>query len=955
MSRAGLAVVVAGLLLAGAHAGAGAAAAISVAPGAAAAGLPPGLDACAARVAAAPDDDAGYRCFRDVANRDGSHAAVFARLEAILAADPRNALALWTLAGLDTALGSRRAQDLYDRAIAAFQERGEALREARARLEWAAVLQRAGRTTEAAPHVERARAIAAESGDEPLAADLAVAEAWQAFRSGDYSDAETRLAGAKVFIDSRGSTEQRAAWLSAEGAVDWARARYDESLAAYKEEARLWGGIGNRYDQAAALANVVLLSSRRIGRGDPSDEDRMVLGALLDEAAAAARAGGNIRIQGSTTLYRAQLTTDIPAQRALYEQAAELSARGGDTSNSLVAMRFLAELLVLTDPRDPERSRRLLAEAGAIAYDHGDLESVTRCRITDANLAWRFGDEQGWTADRRRQAFELMDRAIEAIEALRDLQADDGVRAEVFVRWLFFYNRMLGHLLGAGGGTPSRDDIAKGFEVAERRRARVLLERLDAAGIPLADPSHAADLAARHELLDEAARLRVDLSSPFLGDADRAAHVARLEAVAGEEKALRARLSAEDPRFERLRSPVIPSLEEVEAAARPDEAVLAFTIGSSVTKGGYIGGGSWLFVHTRGGTRVYRIPDEEAVGPETALFAGLFESRDGAEASGSARLYDSLLRAALDDLPPGVAALVVVPDGPLHQVPFAALRPSADAAPLGARYVVVTAPSVATWREWRIEAPDVLPAAALVIADPGAGDAETAAVRDPNGALPYARREARLAAAGLGGRAKIFEGAKASEARVKGAALHKYGVLHFAAHARLGDRRKAEAFLLLHPGAAGEDGHLTVAEASTLGLEGRIVVLAACRTAGGAFLEGEGVQSLARGFLAGGARAVIGSLWPLRDDEAADFFGAFYRRLGGGETVADAFASAQRDRLAAGAPAAAWAGLVLVGDGAVRLAPPQPAVYPGTIAAILALLVLTGAAALLRRWLRAGR
>ncbi len=955
MSRAGLAVVVAGLLLAGVHVGAGAAATTSAALGAATAGPPPGLDACAARVAAAPDDDAGYRCFRDVANRDGSHAGAFARVETILAADPRNALALWTLAGLDTALGSRRAQDLYDKAIAAFQERGEALREARARLEWAAVLQRAGRTAESVPHVERARAIATETGDEPLAADLAVVEAWQAFRSGDYSDAETGLAGAKAFIDSRGSTAQRAGWLSAEGAVAWARARHDESLAAYKDEARIWGEIGNRYDQAAALANIVLLSSQRIGRGDPSDEDRRVLGALLDEATAAARAGGNVRIQGSTTLYRAQLTTDIPAQRALYEQAAELSARGGDTSNSLVAMRFLAELLVLTDPRDPQRSRRLLAEASAMAYDHGDLESVARCRITDANLAWRFGDEQGWTADRRRQAVELLDRAIEAIEALRDLQADDGVRAEVFTRWLFFYNRMLGHLLGAGGGTPSRDDIAKAFEIAERRRARVLLERLDAAGIPLADPSHAADLAARHELLDEAARLRVDLSSPFLADADRAARIARLEAVAGEEAALRARLTAEDPRFARLRAPVIPSLDEVEAAVGPDEAVLAFTIGTSVTKGGYIGGGSWLFVHTPGGTRVYRVPDEEALGPETALFAGLFESRDGAEATGAARLHDDLLRVALDDLPPGIATLVVVPDGPLHQVPFAALRPAPGAVPLGARCVVVTAPSVATWRGWRIEAPGELPAAALVIADPGAGDAETATIRDPNGALPYARREARLAAAGLGGRAKILEGAKASEARVKGAALRNYGVLHVAAHARLGDRRKAEAFLLLHPGATGEDGRLTVAEASALDLEGRIVVLAACRSAAGAFLEGEGVQSLARGFLAGGARAVIGSLWPLRDDEAADFFNAFYHDLGGGETVAHAFASAQRDRIAAGAPAAAWAGLVLVGDGAVRLAHAKPAVYPGTIAAILALLVLAGVAVLIRRRLRARR
>jgi len=915
---------------------------------------PQTLETCAAAVAVAPDDDAAWRCFREVASRDGRHAAAFARLESIVAADPGNALALWCLAGLDTALGGHRAQDLYEKAIAAFEERGQAVREAHARLEWAAVLQRAGRADEAATQIDRARAITALTGDLSLAADLAVGEAWQAFRRGDYSDAEARLGGCGDWIASRGTPTQRAAWLSARGAIGWSRARWDEALAAYEEEARIRGAAGDRYDQAAALANVVLLTSQRIGRGDPTDEDRQVLGARLDEVETVARAGGNDRILGSAAMYRAQLAIPGPPQRALYEQAIDRFERGGDTSNRLVAMRLLAEAFVLNEPREPERSRRLLADAAAIAYGRGDLDAVARCRMTEANLAWRFGDEGGWTTDRRRQADDSMDRAIEAIEALRDLQADDGVRAEVFTRWLFFYNRMLGHLLGAGGGTPSRDDIAKAFEVAERRRARVLLERLDAAGIPLADPAHAASLAARHELLDEAARLRVDLSSPFLAEGERAARIDRLETLASDEAVLRARLATADPRFERLRAPAIPTLDEVEAAARPDEAILDYTVGSGLTKSGYIGGGSWLLVHTRGGIRVYRVADEETLGPETALFAGLFESRDGAEATGAARLHELLLRAAIDDLPPGVTTLVVVPDGPLHQVPFAALRPSAGAAPLGARFAILTAPAVAAWWRWRLDTPGALPSAALVIADPGGEEAEVAAIRAPNGALPHARREARLAAAALGGRARILEGGKASESRLKAADLGEYGILHVAAHARLGDGRKVEAFLRLLPGAAGEDGRLTVAEASALALENRVVVLAACRTAGGAFLEGEGVQSLARGFMAAGARAVIGSLWPLRDDEAAEFFDAFYRALGSGRTVADAFAYAQRTRIAAGAPAAAWAGIVLVGDGDVRLEGEQPSQLPLVFGAGLAVLAAAGAALLIRRRLRAG-
>jgi hypothetical protein len=90
-------------------------------------------------------------------------------------------------------------------------------------------------------------------------------------------------------------------------------------------------------------------------------------------------------------------------------------------------------------------------------------------------------------------------------------------------------------------------------------------------------------------------------------------------------------------------------------------------------------------------------------------------------------------------------------------------------------------------------------------------------------------------------------------------------------------------------------------------------------------LSGEGALSLSRAFLEGGARAVVGSLWPIVDDEAADIFERFYWHLGRGESVARALALAQRESLEAGDPAAAWAGLVVMGDGTAVVVPePRP-------------------------------
>jgi CHAT domain-containing protein len=121
--------------------------------------------------------------------------------------------------------------------------------------------------------------------------------------------------------------------------------------------------------------------------------------------------------------------------------------------------------------------------------------------------------------------------------------------------------------------------------------------------------------------------------------------------------------------------------------------------------------------------------------------------------------------------------------------------------------------------------------------------------------------------------------------------------------------------VLLAPGAANQDGLLQIREIVDLDLGGRVVVLSACSSNSGVVLRGEGVMSLARAFFQAGAHTVVASLWRLRDDEAADFFAHYYQHLGHGRSVAAAAQAAQQDLIAKGAPAAAWAGIVVLGDG----------------------------------------
>jgi len=183
------------------------------------------------------------------------------------------------------------------------------------------------------------------------------------------------------------------------------------------------------------------------------------------------------------------------------------------------------------------------------------------------------------------------------------------------------------------------------------------------------------------------------------------------------------------------------------------------------------------------------------------------------------------------------------------------------------------------------------------------------------GPLPYARREGRSVERHLRDRTRLLVGEDATEKILKQVDLGEFGVLHFAAHALVDHEEPHRSAIVLAPGAPDEDGLLQIREIVELELTDQLVVLSACRSATGPVLSGEGIMGLARAFFVAGARTVVGSIWPLRDEEAALLFERFYTHLAAGRSVAAALAAARRERMQEGAPSRAWAGIVVLGDG----------------------------------------
>jgi CHAT domain-containing protein len=308
-----------------------------------------------------------------------------------------------------------------------------------------------------------------------------------------------------------------------------------------------------------------------------------------------------------------------------------------------------------------------------------------------------------------------------------------------------------------------------------------------------------------------------------------------------------------------------------------------------------------------------------------------------------------------------VRRLVIVPDAALHRVPFDALRPSARSAPLIERYEIAVVPSASLWIRLR-DRPASANGAVLALADPQWGGPAAASIERQAvlwnglslGRLPRGRTEARRALRSVAGAGRLVTGDQATERFLKTADLKPYAVLHLAAHAVVDDENPERSAIVLAPGENEEDGLLQSREIVGLNLPGLVVVLSACRSSGGEVLRGEGALSLARAFLQAGARAVVGNLWEVRDDEAEELMVAFYRHLGQGRSVGAALAAARRERVRAGAPTAAWAGTVVLGDGDAVLPAPLPD-RAGPLAGVAAALLATALLALLFRSARAAR
>ncbi len=350
-------------------------------------------------------------------------------------------------------------------------------------------------------------------------------------------------------------------------------------------------------------------------------------------------------------------------------------------------------------------------------------------------------------------------------------------------------------------------------------------------------------------------------------------------------------------------------------------------------------------------------PDETSAGgqvltsksstPLTDLVLGLrpamLATDDGEARKTLAELYDLLIRPVAPLLPAPGGSLTILPSGPLHLVPFAALLDRGDeeteASFLIDRYEIrhgLAAAQLEASRQRSAERAGADLGGALIV-----GHSQSSDSRVDLRPLLAAEREAAAVAKMVGGQALL--GPQARKARVI-TAFAEAPLVHFAAPAILGlDPRRGDLGQNGRNGGARGSGHKAAVAALTredearvpltgavavgdsllfsgeivsLELGARLAVLSACDVGPGPITR-EGAVGLRWAFLAAGAPAVVSGLWSRPEAPTAELMTGLYHHLLTGDSASAALRHAMLEVREEYPHPRDWAAFAVTGVGAL--------------------------------------
>lgn len=533
------------------------------------------------------------------------------------------------------------------------------------------------------------------------------------------------------------------------------------------------------------------------------------------------------------------------------------------------------------------------------------------------------------------EALKDIEAAVAIVEDIRIAITSEQFRQSYFAQNYQVYQFYIDLLMQLHKQNPDGGYDGKALAASERAKARSLLDILSEADADIRsglEPQLREKERSLQERINATASRQIELLSTANSAMAITAIQGELDRLLQELDEVRAQIRKTSPRYAALTQPQPFNLEQIQQQVLDEDTLLLqYALGEKR---------SYLWAVTKTNIYSYELPPRHKIEAAVREFrnsmtAPSMRNSPPVLAAASSALSDMIVAPVADRL--DRKRLLIVSDGALHYIPFAALSipGTGDYQPLLLHHEIVSAPSASTLAVLRKQTANrpLAPHAIAILADPVfavnderlqtseiasraigseaasnilpeyvARSANQIGINGTPDRLPFTRQEAEAILA-LVPDAEEFKALdfQANRAIATSEELSQYLVVHFATHGFLNSVNPALSGIVLSlVDERGNpiDGFLRLHDIYNLNLAADLVVLSACQTGLGEEIKGEGLVGLSRGFMYAGAPRLVVSLWSVDDLGTSELMSRFYRNyLQAGLTPAAALRTAQIEML----------------------------------------------------------
>ena len=689
------------------------------------------------------------------------------------------------------------------------------------------------------------------------------------------------------------------------------------ALEYYNQALPLRRAVGDRAFEALTLNNIGAVYS---GLGEKQRALEYYNQALLLSQAVGNRNSEAVTLNNIGRVYDS--LGDKQQALEYYNRALLLSQAVGNRNGEAVTLNNIGK--VYDSLSDKQQALKYYNRALPLIRAVGDLNSEATMlgNVASIHSDWRELEE----------AISQINAAIRIIENLRTKIGSDDLRTSYFATVQGFYQLKIGLLMQL-----KRDQEA--FDTSEAARARVLLELLAESNVNIrrnVDPKLLAQETQQRQKLREIEQQRIKtLSGNHTAaqelDLDRRSN----EALNDLDQTL-AQIRSVSPAYADLKQPQPLTLAQIrQQVLDPNTVLVQYAIGKDR---------SYLWIVSAQEFTSYTLPGKATIQEAAQSFQSVV-SNSGSPIDDVKRTGDALLPLILPELPQWTAGkrLLIVGDGILQQIPFAALPlpNQSEYVPLLTQHEILSQPSasaIAILRQ-QLKGRTPAPKAIAVLADPvyrpddprvtGKAPAfnlpieiqRTLRTLDLQNTkrLPNTRTEAEnILSLFPKGESTVAYDFDANYTWLTNPQLSQYRIVHLATHGfvnPVNPQLSGIVVSLVNPqGHTLNDGFLRLHDIFNLNLPAELVVLSACQTGLGEEVSGEGLVGLTRGLMYAGTKRIAVSLWNVNDAATAKLMNRFYQKMQDGLSPAAALRASQREAWQAKQRPYLWAAFSVQGE-----------------------------------------